>query len=277
MGLPTDRRGVSHGRQQQRRGHGDRAAGAVPGPRGRHLARPAHRDRRQLPHPGDHGRQRGDAPRGRHHQHHPDRRLRGRDWPEHRPADAGPHQQLPRPRVHQVRRPAVARGPRPQAQPDRDRRRRQRAGDRPGPVRVARRAAGVGQHRRGCGPGAVQRRQAARRPAGGYRRRQEVVDSEDREGPADARTALRQDDPGRAGGDVAVVPQRDAGARRDPRATYVVRAAGGAAPASRGACRAAAHHRHVTNRPSARGQGLRGRRLAAGSGDEDVGRGNPGP
>ncbi len=49
----------------------------LPGQGSRHLARPAHRDRRQFPHPRDHGRQRSDPARSRHHEHHAPRRLRG--------------------------------------------------------------------------------------------------------------------------------------------------------------------------------------------------------
>ena len=96
LGLPADRRGVGHRRQQLRRRDGDRAAGVVPGQGGDRLARPADRDRRQFPHSRNHGRQRRRAPRGRHDQHHPPGRLRTRHRPEHRRPDAGPHQQLPR-------------------------------------------------------------------------------------------------------------------------------------------------------------------------------------
>ena len=42
-----------------------------PGQGGDRLARPADRDRRQFPHPRNHGGQRGRAARGRHDQHHP--------------------------------------------------------------------------------------------------------------------------------------------------------------------------------------------------------------
>ena len=102
MGLPADRRGVGHGGQQLRRRDGDRAAGRGGGQGGDRLARPADRDRRQFPHPRDHGGQRRRAARGRHDQHHPPGRLRTRPRPEHRRPDARPHQQLPRIRLHEV-------------------------------------------------------------------------------------------------------------------------------------------------------------------------------
>ena len=58
LAVPAHRGRVGDRGQQQRRRHGHRPAGAGRGQGSDRLARPAHRDRRQLPHPRDHGRQR---------------------------------------------------------------------------------------------------------------------------------------------------------------------------------------------------------------------------
>jgi L-seryl-tRNA(Ser) seleniumtransferase len=76
MAVPADRGGVGAGGQQQRRRHRPRPPRPLPRQGGGHLPRPDHRDRRQLPHPRHHGRERRRPPRGGHHQHHPPRRLR---------------------------------------------------------------------------------------------------------------------------------------------------------------------------------------------------------
>ena len=59
-------------------------AGLVPGARGHHQSRRAHRDRRRVPHPGRDERLRGEARRGRHDQSHAHRRLREGDRTRHR-------------------------------------------------------------------------------------------------------------------------------------------------------------------------------------------------
>ena len=56
---------------------------------GDRLARPAHRDRRQLPHSRNHGRQRGPARRGRHDQHHPARATTSGPSRRRRPPSCG--------------------------------------------------------------------------------------------------------------------------------------------------------------------------------------------
>ena len=141
---------------------------------GDRLARPAHRDRRQLPHPGDHGRQRRDRSARSARRTSP--ALADYEQaigPNTAAAHAGPHEQLPHPRVHEVGRAC---------------RNWSRSGSKhnlpviddvgSGQAWSTSRRFGLpgepvvsGEHRGRGGPGAVQRRQAARRPAGGDHRR----------------------------------------------------------------------------------------------------------
>ena len=65
-------------------------------------------------------------------------------------------------------------------------------------------------------PDAVQRRQIARRPAGGHHRRSQGVDTKDRKRPINAGFPSRQDDAGRAGSDAAAIPERTARLREVP-------------------------------------------------------------
>ncbi len=100
------RAGGAGGQQQRGRGAAGRG-GARRRARGGGLARPAGRDRRVVPDPGDPGGL-GRAPgRGRHHEQDQDRGLRARDRARHRGVDAGASLELPHRRLY---RGAVAAG-----------------------------------------------------------------------------------------------------------------------------------------------------------------------
>ena len=102
-------------RPQQRRGGPPRPDGHRGRPGGGRLARALGRDRRQLPAPRDHGRQRRASARGRFHEPHPSLRLRGRFVAGHRAAAQGPPEQLPADRLHGGGADAGSRGARPRA------------------------------------------------------------------------------------------------------------------------------------------------------------------
>ncbi len=99
---PADRGRGRDGRQQQCRRDRADPSGLGGRPRGRRLAWPAHRDRRQLPPAGDLRGLGHETPRGRHDEQDPARRLRPRDRPGDGRAAAGPSEQLPDRRLHRV-------------------------------------------------------------------------------------------------------------------------------------------------------------------------------
>ena len=184
-------------------------------PRGRRLARAAGRDRRRLPHPGDPGPDRRPAGRGRRHQPHAAGRLRARDRARDRRCSCGPTRRTTAssasPRTSPVG--ALAElGARARRAGGRRPGLRRLLGARPGAGRRARRAR-LDRRRRDAG--LLQRRQAARRPAGrADRRRGREADGALPPPSAGARAAARQAVAGRAGGHAAAAPRPGAARAR---------------------------------------------------------------
>ena len=191
------------GREQLRGGGAPRREHARRGARGPGEPRRAGRDRGLLPHPGRAPQGRRAPARGRDHQPDAPRRLPGRALPRHRHDPEGPPQQLPHRRLHG-------------GAADRGARRSWRAGA--GIPLVEDQGSGLLEALPGAlaaeatvlrGPARrrrrrdLQRRQAARRPAGRPRGRARRPRRADAAQPALPRAARRQDDARRA--------------RRDPR------------------------------------------------------------
>ena len=201
----ADRREGGAGRQQQCRGGLPRAEHPRAEERGAGIARGADRDRRCFPHPRHHVARRREACRSRHDQPHSSQGLFRRDLPAHGRADESAHQQLRGPGIHgggsrrQARR---ARAPAPIAAHHRSRQRH--AGESRG-LRLAARAHAARGARRGRRCRHLQRRQTARRPAGGADRRAPGLCRAHPKEPDEARAACGQDDARGAGGGAAAL------------------------------------------------------------------------
>ena len=211
-------------------------------PRGHRLPRRAHRDRRLVPAPGDHGGQRRAPRRGRLHQPHPPRGLRARDRGSHGGDPRGPPLQLQPRRVR-----CRGRAPRPRRVGPQPR----RAGlgrpglrlpPRPRPLRPPPRANRAADRRRRRRRGAVLGRQAAGRAAGRDRGRFPDRDRPVAPPPAAPGVAAGQERAGGPRGHARLLPRRTtrgravvppSGRRRAVVAAPCARAGGPAAPRRR--------------------------------------------
>ena len=183
-----------HRREQQRGGGAHCAQHARARQGSRDCARGADRDRRRVPHARHHGARRLPPARDRHHQPHAPCGLRRGHRSEDRPDPEGPRQQLCRDGLHRDRRRSGARRTRSRQGRALHGRSGQRCARGPVALGPSARAHAAGNARAWRIGGHLQRRQAARRPAGRDHRRDARHRSPHQEEPAEARAARGQDD-----------------------------------------------------------------------------------